>query len=312
MNSMGKKIEATEWMGHAGEVFASDNGFDVIDCRECGFKHITPIPTADELENVYKHDYYEEEKPLYLDRYLEDIDWWNATYNQRYEIFEKHLTEKRRDILDIGSGPGYFLLNGKNRGWSVRGIEPSIKAFEHSCTLDLEIQHGFFSEETAQDLGLFDVINLGLVLEHIPDPAGMLRLINQQLNDDGIVCVIVPNDFNPFQLLLRDHLDFESWWVAPPHHINYFNFRSLEALLEKCGFSLVHQESTFPIDLFLLMGDNYIGNDEVGRKCHTKRMNFEKSMRLNGAGDLLEELYSDFAKKGIGREVVIYAKKLKS
>jgi hypothetical protein len=41
-------------------------------------------------------------------------------------------------------------------------------------------------------------------------------------------------------------------------------------------------------------------------------MNFEKSMRLNGAGDLLEELYSDFAKKGIGREVVIYAKKLKS
>ena len=91
---MGKKIEATEWMGHVGEVLASDNGFDVIDCQQCGFKHITPIPTVDELESVYKHDYYEEEKPLYLDRYLEDIDWWNVTYNQRYEIFEKHHSSR--------------------------------------------------------------------------------------------------------------------------------------------------------------------------------------------------------------------------
>jgi len=309
---MGKKIEVKEWMSHEGEVLASDNGFDVIDCQECSFKHIIPIPTVDELESVYKHDYYEEEKPLYLERYLEDIDWWNATYTQRYEIFEKHLHEKQRDILDIGSGPGYFLLNGKKRGWSVRGIEPSVKAFEYSCDLGLEIKQGFFLEETAQDLGMFDVINLGLVLEHITDPAGMLRLINQQLNDNGIVCTIVPNDFNPFQLLLRDHLGFEPWWVAPPHHINYFNFKSLGGLLEKCGFSVVHQESTFPIDLFLLMGDNYIGNDKVGRKCHTKRMKFEKAIRLNGAGDLLERLYSDFAKQGVGREVVLYAKKVRS
>ena len=88
---MGKKIEVKEWMSHEGEVLASDNGFDVIDCQECSFKHIIPIPTVDELESVYKHDYYEVEKPLYLERYLEDIDWWNATYTQRYEIFEKHL-----------------------------------------------------------------------------------------------------------------------------------------------------------------------------------------------------------------------------
>jgi hypothetical protein len=129
------------------------------------------------------------------------------------------------------------------------------------------------------------------------------------LNDDGMVCIVVPNDFNPFQLLLRDHLDFKPWWVAPPHHINYFNFKSLTGLVERCGFEVVHKESTFPIDLFLLMGDNYIGNDETGRKCHTKRMNFEKSMSLSGSDSLLENLYSNFAKQGIGREVVLYAKK---
>jgi SAM-dependent methyltransferase len=231
-------------------------------------------------------------------------------YTQRYKIFERHLSEQQRDILDIGSGPGFFLLNGKKRGWQVKGIEPSIKAMEHSRSLNLEIEHGFFSEQTASDLGTFDAINLGLVLEHIPDPAELLILLHNQLNDDGMVCIVVPNDFNPFQLLLRDHLDFKPWWVAPPHHINYFNFKSLTGLLEKCGFEVVHKESTFPIDIFLLMGDNYVENDETGRTCHRKRMNFEKSMNFNGDDSLLENLYSDFAKQGIGREVVLYAKKI--
>ena len=62
--------------------------------------------------------------------------------------------------------------------------------------------------------------------------------------------------------------------------------------------------------LFLLMGENYIGNDETGRKCHTKRMNFEKSMSLSGLDSLLENRYSNFAKQGTGREVVLYAKKI--
>ena len=309
---MSKKTEIKEWKNHEGEVVASDNGFDVIDCQRCGFKHIIHIPTVDELENIYKHDYYKEEKPLYLERYQEDIDWWNMVYTQRYKIFEENLSEQQRDILDIGSGPGFFLLNGKKRGWKVKGIEPSIKAMEHSRDLGLEVEHGFFSEQTAPDLGTFDAINLGLVLEHIPDPTGLLKLIYNQLNDDGIVCIVVPNDFNPFQLLLRDHLDFKPWWVAPPHHINYFNFKSLAGLVERCGFEVAHKESTFPIDLFLLMGDNYIENEETGRKCHTKRMNFEKSMSLSGPDSLLGNLYSDFAKQGIGREVVLFARKIKS
>ena len=72
---------------------------------------------------------------------------------------------------------------------------------------------------------------------------------------------------------------------------------------------MVHQESSFPIDIFLLMGDNYIGNDEIGRACHKKRMKFETAMMLGGQGDTLAGLYSAFADQGIGREVVIYAEK---
>jgi SAM-dependent methyltransferase len=306
---MSELIEKS-WRDHAGVVVASANGFDVIECNKCGFRHIISIPTDHELEQIYSHEYYTQEKPLYLERYREDLDWWNTVYTRRYEILEQYLPLQQRSILDIGSGPGYFLLNGKNRGWKVKGVEPSIKAAIHSQGLGLDVENIYFSEKTAPMLGSFDAINMGEVLEHIPNPAELLKLAHSQLNIDGLVCIVVPNDFNPFQLILRDHLGFEPWWVAPPHHINYFNFKSLAAMLEKCGFEVLHQESTFPIDLFLLMGDNYIGNDEVGRSCHTKRMNFEKHVNLAGNNSLISKIYSGFAEAGLGREIFMIAKKV--
>jgi len=299
-----------KWHTHEGPVVASENEFDVIDCVCCGFRHIVPIPTEEELETAYRHEYYTQEKPLYLERYKQDLEWWNTVYTHRYEILEQHLPATQRKILDIGSGPGFFLLNGKNRGWQAKGIEPSEQAAQHSKQLGLDVENIFFSEQTAPTLGLFDAINMGEVLEHIPRPGEMLKQVHAQLNIGGLLCLIVPNDFNPFQLILRDHVGFKPWWVAPPHHINYFNFQSLRSLLVRCEFEVVHQESTFPIDMFLLMGENYVGNDVIGRECHGKRMNLEKTLFENNAGDLMASLYSKFSELNLGREIVMIARKI--
>ena len=309
---MAEKEKWTDKAGnsHHGELIESSNGFDVIECIECGFKHVTPIPTSKELDDVYSHEYYSSEKPLYIERYLEDKEWWDLVYSARYDILEKNLAKESRKILDVGSGPGLFLLKGKERGWQVKGIEPSTQAATYSTdVLDLDIENSFLDTELASKIGSFSAINLGEVLEHLPEPFEMLKLVHSLLDDDGMICLIVPNDFNPFQLILRDHLDFKPWWVAPPHHINYFNFKSLTGLVERCGFEVVHKEATFPIDMFLLMRDNYIGDDIVGRECHKKRMNFEKSVSFGGDNSVLKNLYSSFAKEGIGREIVMFVKK---
>ena len=302
--------EIKKWQNHEGQVVASANGYDVIECTMCGFKHIIAIPSEEDLVEVYRDEYYTDEKPQYLDRYREDLEWWNTVYTRRYEILEDHLQAHQRKILDIGSGPGYFILNGKNRGWKVKGIEPNVQAYQHSQHLDLDVENLFFDEQAANKLGTFDVINMGEVLEHIPNPRGLLKQVHMHLNTAGLVCLIVPNDFNPIQLVLRDHLGFSPWWVAAPHHINYFNFQSLTSLVEKCGFEVVHLESTFPIDMFLLMGENYIDNDNLGRACHAKRMSFEKSLNQGGASRVLSNLYASFANQGIGREIVLFARKV--
>jgi len=301
--------EMREWQSHKGVVLDSVKGFDVIECETCGFKHIVPIPTPEELQAVYRQEYYSVEKPLYLERVREDLDWWNLVYSERYDTFEELLRPYRRRILDVGSGPGFFLQHGKERGWQTLGIEPSTQAAAHSRELGLEIVEDFLTEETVDELGTVDVVHMSEVLEHIPDPRGMLKIVKDLLAPGGLICVVVPNDYNPFQYALREVCGYEPWWVAPPHHINYFDFNSLSQLFENCGFKVVLSEATFPIDMFLLMGDNYVGNDALGRQCHAKRKAFEQNLTAAGLSVMKRQLYQAFAAIGIGREVTVFAEK---
>jgi len=295
---------------HQGPVLARTDHFSVIDCACCNYRHVLPLPSDEDLATVYSHEYYSQEKPLYIEHYLQDKDWWDEVYTERLELLEQYLAKPQRTLLDVGSGPGLFLAKGRERGWKVQGVEPSSQAAQYSReSLGLDIHQMFLTEQTAQTLGHFDAINLGEVLEHLPDPAAMLKLVRGRLNEQGLLCVIVPNDFNPFQNILRDHAGFKPWWVAPPHHLNYFNSESLAGLVQAAGFEVLHQECTFPIDLFLMMGQNYVGNSVVGRQAHGQRMQFERLLFKAGAGKLKRDLYQALARLGLGRELVLIARK---
>jgi 2-polyprenyl-3-methyl-5-hydroxy-6-metoxy-1,4-benzoquinol methylase len=292
-----------------GTVLDSTNRFEVIACERCRFRHIIPIPSPAELATVYRHEYYTAEKPLYLQRAREDLDWWNLVWRDRFDAFEQYLPSSKRRILDVGSGPGFFLLYGRQRGWGVTGIEPSAQAAEHTRQLGLSVIQEFLTPEIAPTLGNFDVIHCSEVLEHVSNPHEFLILLRSLLNPGGLICAVVPNDYNPFQFALRDVLGFPSWWVAPPHHINYFDFDSLEHLLTDSGFDLLLREATFPIDLFLLMGDNYVGNDDLGRQCHARRKRLERNLSAAGLTALKRQLYAAITQLGIGREALVLARK---
>jgi SAM-dependent methyltransferase len=295
---------------HSGPLLASVGEFDVVDCRQCGFRHVLPIPTTEMLTSAYAHEYYSKEKPLYIERYLEDREWWDSVYDARYATLEALLGPGRRRILDIGSGPGLFLARGRERGWRAKGVEPSVHAAAYSRdTLGLDVSEVFLDSASAAALGRFDAISLSLVLEHLPDPRAMLRIVHGLLEPGGVLCLVAPNDFNPIQAIAHGNLGLPAWWIAPPHHLNFFDRPSLQMLLQAVGFEVVHDEVTFPIDLFLLMGDSYIGNDALGRECHRRRMAFELNLVKAGRADLLQQLYARLATLGIGRELVFFARK---
>ena len=71
----------------------------------------------------------------------------------------------------------------------------------------------------------------------------------------------------------------------------------------------VTREATFPIDMFLLMGDNYVGNDALRRQCHGERMAFERNVTRAGLTHVKREMYRAFAASGLGREVLLLGKR---
>ena len=297
------------WRDHAGAALDTVNDFTVIDCEACRFKHIVPIPAADALARVYGHEYYATDKPLYIQRDLEDREWLNLVHSERYDQFERLLGEKRRRLLDVGSGPGLFLLHGVERGgWRVRGLEPSTQAVAHSQALGLDVTQGLLDADAAAALGRYDVVHLSEVLEHVPDPMNILRLAHRLLDPGGLVALMVPNDYSPIQAALRTACGFAPWWVAPPHHVNYFDVGSIQRLL-KTRFDVVSVESTFPIDLFLLMGDNYVGNDALGRACHARRKTMELNLARAWQSPLKQAMYRSLAQLGVGRDVFVVARK---
>jgi SAM-dependent methyltransferase len=157
-------------------------------------------------------------------------------------------------------------------------------------------------------LGAFDAVHLKLVLEHLADPAAVLAAARTVLRPDGVLCVQVPNDFNALQAVVQQTLDTPSWWIAPPFHVNYFDFASLRRLCDRTGFAVVQEDATFPMELFLLMGEHYVGDDGVGRACHRKRMALEERLAASGRNDLRRRASRALAASGLGREAIVYAR----
>jgi 2-polyprenyl-3-methyl-5-hydroxy-6-metoxy-1,4-benzoquinol methylase len=298
-----------EWQSHRGEFLDRKNGFDVINCQTCGFAHVVPLPSVEELEEVYRENYYQSEKPCYLAYAREDETWHQMSFGDRYALFEGLLRADRRRILDVGTGPGFFLATGRDRGWTAQGMEPSRQAACHARELGLDIVEGFLSRETVTRLGEYDVVHMSEVLEHVPDPAEIVRLARSVLAPSGLICISVPNDYNPFQDVLDKADGFPHWWVQPPHHLNYFNFATLSGLLERQGFEVVGKDTNFPMELFLLMGDNYVGNDATGRTLHAKRKRFDLAFVRAGRDDARRALYRALAQAGLGRLAIVTARK---
>ncbi|TAL60212.1 MAG: class I SAM-dependent methyltransferase [Bacteroidetes bacterium] len=295
---------------HKGNIIYQEGKVRVIDCKSCGFAHVNPLPSLNELNDFYEKRFYKDVKTSYFSDYERDHDWWALNYEDILKTFKKLSSSKSsgKKLLDIGSGPGLFLDVARKNGLEATGIEPSKDAFEYSRNKYKCKVLNTTLEELDSSKEKFDFIHSSLVLEHILDPQGFLKKSTSMLKKGGLMCVIVPNDFTIIQKI-NVILGRRMWWVSPFEHLNYFNQKSLRKLFDRSGFKVEYENVTFPIDLFLLMDQNYLDDPATGKNCHSMRKSFEFNLQKTGNGDLREKLYSAFSKLGIGRELIIFGRK---
>ncbi len=88
--------------------------------------------------------------------------------------------------------------------------------------------------------------------------------------------------------------------MAPPHHLNYFDFESLSSLVTRLGFEVRERSTSFPMELFLLMGLDYTKDSDLGRACHNQRKRFDLSLEHAGFKETRRAFYRALAAAGLG------------
>tara|TARA_Y100000748_G_C15473842_1_gene479900 strand:+ start:684 stop:1613 length:930 start_codon:yes stop_codon:yes gene_type:complete len=308
-------------MKHNGKILKKIGKSKIIDCKYCKFIHVLPLPSKDELSHLYKKNYYSKVKPNYIKKYQKELPYWNLIFDEKLDFLSSKIKSKTKSIFDLGSGSGYFLKRAKEKGWDVNGIEPNIIAANHSKKIGVPVINDFFENLNIDNMKQVNAINLFDVLEHVHNPIQLLERCRKLLKSKGIIIIEIPNDYNPLQEIVKKSLKKEEYWLTlltksrnyqwstKMDHLNYFNFKSLSTILTNLKFKVIYQQSTFPLELFLLMGEDYLENEKIGKKIHQKRMQLEMNLMSQRKSEIKKQLYEKFAQIGIGRTAIIYAQK---
>ncbi len=281
---------------------------------EYGCLRIDPVPSREEVARFYEEEFYATFKPQIQDSSLEvqtaQKEFFDWRWSDILRVVRKYY--KGRDpsdlaLFDLGCGFSQALIYFKEQGFRVAGMEVAAEAVEYGRKHGLNVVRGDVDKVPDLDGQRYDVVLMLDVLEHLREPARALAAIREHLlTPKGLLVLDVPNDFNEFQVAADEALDLGQWWIVPPNHINYFSPDSLKKLVGQCGYETFYCESSFPLEMFLLMGDSYVGDPKLGSLCHSRRVAFERSLRTTGREEDLHRFYEALAGINLGRQVVLF------
>ncbi len=294
------------------ETIYQDDKYQIRLDEKYGYYHLFPIPSKEELKKYYEKEFYsanynKQINDSSMQVQEEEIEFLNIQHEDILEIIKKEAPGKK--IIDIGCGYGNFLKFCQDKGFEVAGFDPAQDAVDYVRANGInafraEIED--FKSATKEKHHTAVMLN---VLEHLREPHKVLTDIRDNLlRDGGLLIIRVPNDFNILQLIANQEYNLNQWWVCAPQHINYFTINHLEQLVKKCGYEVILKESTFPLEMFILFGEQYVGNPKMGKDIHKKRVLFEKILKKYD-NEYKRKIFQTFAQMGLGREITFYARK---
>lgn len=191
----------------------------IVRCRECG---LGMLPSY--LRDSAAVAYAQGEDPSYVRTAPERIA--NAHRLLR-------LVPSGGCLLDVGCACGFLLVAARERGFDVRGVEPSAWATAYARReFGLDVWHGSL-EEAPLEPSSFDVVVLADAIEHLGDPRAALQKLYRLLKPGGRLLLLTPDLGSLMARVAGAH-----WWGLLDDHYHYFDRRTLRRLLEDEGFTV--------------------------------------------------------------------------
>jgi len=156
---------------------------------------------------------------------------------KKAHIVENQSYRTGGTLLNYGAKTGFFSHYMERRGWKVTSLEK----YHEERLFSLEMfHHRMFDVKEMESLQpeTFDVITLWHVFEHCHNPHRLLERFYNLLRPNGILVMACPN------ICSTDARHYGPYWAAydVPRHLWHFNPTSLNNLLHKHGFTMMHRE----------------------------------------------------------------------
>jgi 2-polyprenyl-3-methyl-5-hydroxy-6-metoxy-1,4-benzoquinol methylase/GT2 family glycosyltransferase len=230
-------------------------------CEACGTLLCKSLP-ADDVElgrdgDLYSKDYWLDyqtttlHQPTVVERSRTDL-------SERCLYWLRTLLKYKRPpgrVLEVGCAHGGFTAVMKEAGFEAKAVELSPWVIDFAQrTFDIEVLRGPLDPNQIE-AGSLDAIVLLDVLEHLPDPAAVVRDFAKLLKPDGVLLIQTPQ-WRPEKTHTGMRLANDPFLhqLMPLEHLYLFNETSVVDFFKRQGFEhIVFEPAIFAIyDMFFV------------------------------------------------------------
>ena len=225
--------------------FLTKEKFKIQTTSVPGLLQTNPTPTKEDINKYYKSERYISHNSrkrgvfFFFYRLLRSVNFYT-----KYRFLSR--TNDNRNVLDFGSGEGYFLNMLKKRGLNACGVDPSV------TSLLPNVYKSIFAEQLNSQK--FSHITAWHSIEHVHELEKTISRMYDLLDEKGTIIVATPN------YLSFDARYYKSFWAAydVPRHLWHFDKKSLKEVFENKGFKLI-KSSPMLLDAYYvsLLSESY-------------------------------------------------------
>jgi SAM-dependent methyltransferase len=169
--------------------FTQDYATDIVGCVQCGLVYRNPRPSAEAIARAYSGDEYGRER-------LQEM--W-GTQVELYRPLAREVARflpPRAQVVEVGSFVGGFLQAGRERGWSMLGVDPGREVGAFCAERGLRVFPGTLPEladtpDTSWE-GV-DCVAIWNAFDQLPEPEPDLAAARRLLRPGGLLALRVPN-----------------------------------------------------------------------------------------------------------------------
>jgi 2-polyprenyl-3-methyl-5-hydroxy-6-metoxy-1,4-benzoquinol methylase len=218
-------------------------------CRGCGLTFANPVPPEEVLDAFYNSPFYANYRRLEATRIRRERYFSNSMYTDMRRLAAWLGADPSLAVLDFGCGPGAFLalLRDEFGFANIEGLELS-----RSSAAFARQQYGLHVASSTAELRseLYDWVILIEVIEHLPNPAAILREVTGRVRPGGGLLITTPavdSIVGRFFPALCHH-------YTAPSHVSLFTQQALTRLLARFGFTIERLE----------VADGFLSLDRLG------------------------------------------------